>query len=109
MTLSEFLKHYLIVESENDYLIDASNRDEDEMQEWIDDYICSELDADEINWMENYDIKDLEELLKDDDYYWAAIIVKGALQSNFRRNPQEDYYINDGGKLHVVVPLKYLK
>ena len=107
MTLYDFLLHDVIIESENDYLLDASIRDEEEMKSWIEQFVYPFLDEDEITWMHKYEFEDdeLQSILEDEDFYWAAIIIKAALISNRRPRPKEDYYINDNGATHVVVPM----
>ena len=113
MTLLEFIKTRMIVESENDYLIDASSElmDENSMQDWVEEFLYPLLPADDIKHISTYDFPNDEKIelcLKARNYYFASRIVIAALKSNFRI-PREDYYINDGGEFHLIVPKRYLK
>lgn len=113
MTILDFVKTRLIVESEDDYLIDAASElmDEDSMQDWAETFLYPLLDDSDIEFIETADFADdskLEQCLKTRNYFFASRIVIAALKSNFRI-PREDYYINDGGEFHLVVPKKYIK
>ena len=113
MTLLEFITTRMIVESENDYLIDASSElmDENAMQDWAEEFLYPLLPADDIKHISTYDFPNDEKIelcLKARNYYFASRIVIAALKSNFRK-PTEDYYINDDGDFHLVVPKKYIK
>lgn len=113
MTILEFIKTRLIVESENDYLLDASSElmDENAMQDWIEEFLYPLLPADDIEFLSRMDFANDEKLaqcLAARNYFFASRIIVAALKSNFRK-PKEDYYINDGNQFHLVVPKKYLK
>jgi len=113
MTILDFIKTRLIVESENDYLIDASSElmDENSMQDWAETFLFPLLNSGDIEHISSYDFPNDEKLelcLKARNYFFASRIIIAALKSNFRK-PTEDYYINDDGDFHLVVPKRYIK
>jgi hypothetical protein len=113
MTLLDFITTRMIVESENDYLIDASSElmDENSMKDWVEEFLYPLLPDDDIKHISTYDFPNDEKImlcLKARNYYYASRIVIAALKSNFRV-PTEDYYINDDGDFHLIVPKRYIK
>ncbi len=113
MTILDFIKTRLIVESENDYLVDAASElmDEDSMQDWVEEFLYPLLTPSDREFISTNDFEDdskLIQCLKARNYFFASRIVIAALKSNFRI-PREDYYINDGDEFHLVVPRKYIK
>lgn len=113
MTILDFIKTRLIVESEDDYLIDASSElmDENAMQDWAEEFLYPLLSDSDIEFIETADFEDdnkLQQCLKARNYFFASRIVIAALKSNFRF-PTEDYYINDDGDFHLEVPKRYIK
>lgn len=113
MTILDFIKTRLIVESEDDYLIDAASElmEPEDMQDWAEEFLYPLLSDSDIDFIETSDFEDDEKLaqsLKARNYFYASRIVVAALKSNFRF-PTEDYFINDGEEFHLVVPKKYLK
>ena len=113
MTILDFIKTRLIVESEDDYLIDAASElmEPEDMQDWAEEFLYPLLTPSDIEHISTYDFEDDEKLaqsLKARNYFYASRIVVAALKSNFRF-PTDDYYINDDGDFHLKVPKKYLK
>lgn len=113
MTILDFITTRLIVESENDYLLDAASdlMDENAMKDWAEEFLYPLLDDSDIEFIETADFADddkLQQCLKARNYFFASRIVIAALKSNFRI-PREDYYINDDGDFHLVVPKKYIR
>lgn len=113
MTILDFIKTRLIVESEDDYLLDASSElmDEESMQDWVEEFLYPLLSESDKEFISTKDFEDDEKLiqcLKARNYFFSSRIVIAALKSNFRV-PREDYYINDGDEFHLVVPKRFLK
>lgn len=113
MTILDFIKTRLIVESEDDYLIDAASElmEPEDMQDWAETFLYPLLTQSDIEFISTKDFEDDEELqqcLKARNYFFASRIVIAALKSNFRI-PTEDYYINDDGDFHLEVPKRYIK
>ena len=108
MTLLEFLKNDVIIESPNDVYIDADHYSEDELDYWIKNYLYPLFDEDEQLFIINYDFKTLGRLksnLLDEDKYMAKKIVLSALKYRHIPPVEKVYYINDSGSFHVVVKL----
>ena len=106
MTILDFLKTDIIIESENDVYIDAEHYDEDELNDWIQNHLLSALDEDDQLFIINYDFKSYEKLkeyLRKEGHYMAVNIVGSAL--HYRHLPpfEMPYYINNSGSFHVVV------
>ena len=113
MTILDFVKTRLIVESEDDYLIDATSElmEPEEMQDWAETSLYPLLSESDKEFISTKDFEDDDKLiqcLKARNYFFASRIVIAALKSNFRV-PTEDYYINDGEEFHLVVPKKYIR
>jgi len=122
MTIAEFIKKRIIIESQHDYMIDVpaafalmteddDPEDPNEMQIWMEDFLYPLLNEEEIEYINTQDFPDNQSLtkaLKAKNYYYAVKIIKAAFAMQIRR-PTEPYYINDIDGIHVVVPLKFLK
>lgn len=122
MTIAEFIKKRLIVESKNDYLLDVPSawvflteeddeEDPNDMQIWMEDYLFPEITEEEIEYINTQDFPDdssLKSALEANDFYYASKIIKGVLES-FCKKPRESYFINDVEGIHITVPLKLLK
>ena len=69
MTIAEFIKKRLIVESKNDYLLDVPSawvflteeddeEDPNDMQIWMEDYLFPEITEEEIEYINTQDFPD---------------------------------------------------
>ena len=107
MTILEFLKSEIIVESENDVYIDAESYDEESLDFWIEEFLYDLLDEDEKSFVENYDFEsyeELKEILKDDECILAKKLINSALLLKRQIPREEVYYINNSGSFHLEVP-----
>ena len=107
MTILEFLKSEIIVESENDVYIDASSYDEETVEWWIEEFLYDLLDNDEKTYFEKYEVEsydDLKDILKDENYYLAKKLINSALLLKRQIPREEVYYINNSGSFHLEVP-----
>lgn len=107
MTILEFLKSEIIVESENDVYIDAESYDEDTLDFWIEEFLYDLIDEDEKTYIEKYDFEsyeELKEILEDDEFYIAKILIISALRMKRQIPREEVYYINNSGSFHLEVP-----
>ena len=107
MTILEFLKSEIIVESENDVYIDASSFDEETVEWWIEEFLYDLLDNDEKTYFEKYQFdsyKDLKDNLKDENYYLAKKIIASAIIFQHKLPTEKVYYINNSSSFHLRVP-----
>lgn len=111
MTILEFLKTEAIIESDNDVYIDASEYDEEDINEWLEDCLYPLLDEDQLRFIKEFPIdgyESLEEYLtpdEDEEDDLPVLIVKSALAYRHIPAIEEEYYINNSGDFHVEVSL----
>lgn len=108
MTILDFLKTDIIIESENDVYIDASTCDKDELNDWIKNYLYPQFDEDEVRFINNFPFSSLSGIKSNfsaDRKYMAKKIVKSALDYRHIPAVEKEYFINDSGSFHIAVKL----
>lgn len=109
--VENLLKNDIILESENDVFVDASVLGEDDLSEWLDEFLYPMLGEHESNWLkemefETYD--DIYRLLRQDDSWLAVTLMRSALRYARKLPDEKMYYINDSAGLHMDIPKSML-
>lgn len=108
MTIKEFLISEAVIESDNSVFMDANICDEEDIEEWLKNYLYPMVGEDTTLWIINYPYKSLEamrESLLEDDAELAKQIVLSALKYRRAIPRDEVYFINDNGSFHLEVTL----
>ena len=107
MTLLDFLKTSIIIETEDDVILDASTCYEEDLDWWIEDFLYPEIDDEDIVLeVINYPIKTTEDLVKElmnDEAIIAKSIIRSALDFKHIPMTEKTYYINDDSDLHIEI------